>query len=182
MDILPYTEEHRIFRDSAKKFFEKEVVPFVDQWEEDGIVPRSIWKRMGEQGFLCMQVPEEYGGLGADFLYSAILMDELVRTNHFGLAAYLHSDIVVPYITAYASEDLKQKYLPACVSGDIITAVAMTEPNTGSDLAAIRTTAVDDGDHVVINGQKTFISNGILSDLVVLAVKDPRAENPHQGI
>jgi acyl-CoA dehydrogenase len=182
MEILNYTEEHRIFRDAAKKFFEKEVVPYVDEWEEAGIVPRSIWKKMGDQGYLCMQVPEEYGGLGVDFLYSAILMDELVRTNHFGLAAFLHSDIVVPYIVAYASEELKHKYLPGCVAGDIITAVAMTEPNTGSDLAAIRTSAVEDGDHMVINGQKTFISNGILCDLVVLAVRDPKVENPHKAI
>jgi acyl-CoA dehydrogenase len=182
MEILTYTEEHRIFRDSARKFFEKEVTPHVEEWEEAGIVSRAIWKKMGDQGFLCMQVPEEYGGLGVDFLYSVILMEELGHTNHFGLAAYLHSDIVVPYITAFASEEIKHKYLPGCISGDIITAVAMTEPNTGSDLAAIRTTAVDDGDHVVINGQKTFISNGILCDLVVLAVRDPKVENPHQAI
>lgn len=182
MEILPYTEEHRIFRDSLRRFFEKEVVPYVEEWEEAGIVPRSIWKKMGEQGFLCMQVPEEYGGLGADFLYSVILMEELTRTNHFGLAAYLHSDIVVPYISAYASEDLKHKYLPGCVSGDIVTAVAMTEPNAGSDLAAIRTTAVENGDHVVLNGQKTFISNGIISDLVVVAARDPSVEKPHRAI
>ena len=147
MDILSFTEEHRIFRDSVRKFFDKEVVPHIEEWEEAGIVPRDIWKRMGEQGFLCIQVPEEYGGLGGDFLYSAILMDELGRTNHFGLGAPIHSDIVVPYITSFASEELKQKYLPGCVSGDIITAIAMTEPNTGSDLASIRTTAVENGDH-----------------------------------
>jgi acyl-CoA dehydrogenase len=182
MEILTYTEEHRIFRGSAKKFFEKEVTPYVDEWEEAGIVPRSIWKKMGDHGFLCMQVPEEYGGLGVDFLYSVILMEELSHTNHFGLAAFLHSDIVVPYITSFASEELKHKYLPGCISGNIITAVAMTEPNTGSDLAAIRTSAVDDGDHVIVNGQKTFISNGILCDLVVLAVRDPKEENPHQAI
>lgn len=182
MEIITYTEEHRIFRDSARKFFEKEVTPHVEEWEEAGIVSRDAWKKMGDQGFLCMQVPEEYGGLGVDFLYSVILMEELGRTNHFGLAAYLHSDIVVPYIASFASEEIKHKYLPGCVSGDTITAVAMTEPNTGSDLAAIRTSAVDDGDHVVINGQKTFISNGILCDLVVLAVRDPKVENPHQAI
>jgi acyl-CoA dehydrogenase len=120
--------------------------------------------------------------MGADFLYSVILSEELVRTNHAGLAAALHSDVVVPYITAYASEELKQKYLPGCVSGDLITAVAMTEPNAGSDLAAMRTTAVEDGDDVVINGQKTFISNGIICDLIVLAARDPKEENPHQAI
>lgn len=182
MEIIHYTEEHRIFRESARKFLEKEVVPFIDAWEEAGIVPRSIWKKMGDNGFLCMDVPEEYGGLGADFLYSVILTEELVRTNHAGLAAPLHSNVVVPYITAFASEELKHRYLPGCVSGDIITAIAMTEPNAGSDLAGMRTTAVEDGDHVVINGQKTFISNGILCDLLVLAVRDPNEPNPYQAI
>jgi acyl-CoA dehydrogenase len=182
MEIINYSEEHRIFRDAVRKFFEKEVVPHVEEWEEAGIVPRTVWKKMGEQGFLCMDVSEKYGGMEADFLYSVILMEELARTNHFGLACFLHSDIVVPYITAYASEELKEKYLPGCISGDIITAVGMTEPNTGSDLASIRTTAVDDGDHVIINGQKTFISNGQNCDLLVLAVKDPAVETPHKAI
>lgn len=182
MEIIKYTEEHRIFRESLRRFFEKEVIPHVDEWEEAGIVPKSIWKRMGDQGFLCMQVPEQFGGMSADFLYSVIMMEELVRTRHSGLTAPLHSDVTVPYIVSYASEELKNKYLPGCVSGDIITAVAMTEPNTGSDLASIRTTAVEDGDHVVINGQKTFISNGINCDLVVLAVRDPKEENPYQAM
>jgi len=182
MEILPYTEEHRIFREALRKFFEKEVGPFVEEWEEAGSVPRSIWKKMGQQGYLCMQAPEEYGGLEGDFLYSVILMEELARTNHFGLAAYLHSDIVVPYILSFASEELKQRYVPGCISGDIVTAVAMTEPNAGSDLAGMRTTAVEDGDSVVLNGQKTFISNGIICDLVVLAAKDPSVEDPHRAV
>ncbi len=182
MEIIEYSEEHRIFRQAIRKFFEKEVVPYVDEWEEAGIVPRGIWRKMGQNGFLCMDVPEEYGGAGADFLYSVILSEELVRTNHTGLAAPLHSDIVVPYIASYASEELKRKYLPGCVSGEIITAIAMTEPNTGSDLAAIQTAAVEDGDHVIINGQKTFISNGINCDLLVLAVRDPSVENAYQAM
>lgn len=182
MEILNYTEEHKIFRQSLRRFLDKEVIPYVEEWEEAGIVPKSAWKKMGENGFLCMSVPEEYGGLGADFLYSVIVTEELARTNHSGLVAPLHSDVVVPYITSYASEELKHKYLPGCVSGDIITAVAMTEPNTGSDLAAIRTTAVEDGDFVVINGQKTFISNGINCDLLVLAVKDASVPDPHRSI
>lgn len=182
MEIINYTEEHKIFRQALRKFFEKEVIPHVEEWEEAGIVPRSIWKKMGDQGYLCMDVPEEYGGMGADFLYSLIMVEELVRTNHSGLAAPLHSDVVVPYITAFASEDVKHKYLPGCISGDFITAVGMTEPNAGSDLASMRTTAVEDGDDVIINGQKTFISNGILCDLIVLAARDPKEANPYQAI
>lgn len=182
MDIITYSEEHRIFREAVRKFCEKEVIPHADEWEEAGIVPKSVWQKMGKLGFLCMDVPEAYGGFGADFLYSVILIEELTRTGNTGLAAPLHSDIVVPYITSFASEELKQKYLPGCVSGDVITAIAMTEPNTGSDLSAIRTTAVADGDHVVLNGQKTFISNGINCDLLVLAAKDPTVENPYQAI
>ena len=182
MEILQYSEEHRIFRDMVRKFMEKEVTPYADEWEEAGIVPKSVWKKMGEQGFLCMDLPEEYGGVGGDFLYSVILVEELSRTNQTGLAAPLHSDIVVPYISSFASEELKKKYLPGCVTGEIITAVAMTEPNTGSDLAAIRTTAVADGDEVVINGQKTFISNGLNCDLVVVATRDPSVEDPYKGM
>jgi acyl-CoA dehydrogenase len=182
MEIIHYSEEHRIFRESVRKYLEKEVIPHVEEWEESGIVPRSAWKKLGDQGFLCMGVSEEYGGLGADFLYSVILTEEMMRTNHGGFCTFLHNDIVVPYITAYGSEELKKKYLPGCISGDIITAVAMTEPNTGSDLAAIKTTAVEDGDDVIINGQKTFISNGINSGLCIVAVKDPEIDNPYAAI
>jgi acyl-CoA dehydrogenase len=182
MDIIQYSDEHRIFRQMLRKFLEREVIPHVEEWEEAGIVPRSAWKKMGEQGFLCTAVPEEYGGAGGDFLYSVILSEEMVKTNHGGLAAPLHSDVVVPYIVTFGSEEHKKKYLPGCVSGDIITAIAMTEPNTGSDLAAIKTTAVEQGDQVVINGQKTFISNGINCDLLVLAARDPAVDNPHRAV
>ena len=182
MHILSYTDEHQIFRESVKRFVKNELTPHVDAWEKAGLVDRSFWLRMGEQGYLCMDVPEEYGGLGADFLYSVIVCEELMRGRAHGLMAPLHSDIVVPYITAFGSEEQKHKYLPGCVSGEIITAIAMTEPNTGSDLAAIKTTAVDDGDHVVINGAKTFISNGINCDLCIVAARDPDVEDPHQGL
>jgi len=182
MEILQYTDEHRMFRDALRRFLAREITPHIEEWEEAGIVPREAWKKMGEQGFLAMSVPEEYGGLGADFLYSVVVMEELMRTNFCGLAAPLHSDIIVPYIIAFASEEQKHKYLPGCVSGDIITAIAMTEPNTGSDLAAIKTTAVESGDEIVINGQKTFISNGINCDLLVLAARDPGEENPHAAV
>lgn len=182
MDIIQYTDEHRIFRQSLRKFLEKEITPHAEEWEEAGIVPREAWRKMGEQGFLCTAVAEEYGGAGGDFLYSVIVAEEMARTNFNGLAASLHSDIIVPYIVSFASEEQKKKYLPGCVSGDIITAVAMTEPNTGSDLAAIRTTAVEQGGEIVFNGQKTFISNGINCDLLVLAAKDPAVTNPHQAV
>ena len=182
MEILQYTDEHRMFRDALKRFLAREITPHIEEWEEAGIVPREAWKKMGGQGFLAMGVPEEYGGLGADFLYSVIVTEELVRTNHSGLAASLHSDIIVPYIVSFATEEQKRKYLPGCVSGDIITAIAMTEPNTGSDLAAIKTTAVESGDEIVLNGQRTFICFGINCDLLVLAARDPATENPHAAV
>jgi len=182
MEILQYTEEHRMFREALRRFLAKEVTPHVEQWEEDGIVPREVWKRMGEQGFLAMNVPEEYGGLGADFLYSVIVIEELIKTNHSGLTASVHTDIIVPYILSYATEEQKRKYLPGCISGDIITAIAMTEPNAGSDLAAMKTTAAEAGDGICINGQKTFITNGINCDLVVLAARDPATGNPHAAV
>jgi acyl-CoA dehydrogenase len=182
MDIIQYTDEHRIFRQTLRKYLEKEITPHAEEWEEAGIVPREAWKKIGEQGFLCTAVPEEYGGAGGDFLYSVIVAEEMARTNFSGLTAPLHSDIIVPYIVAFGSEAQKKKYLPGCVSGDIITAIAMTEPNTGSDLAAIRTTAVEKDGEIVFNGQKTFISNGINCDLLILAAKDPAVANPHQAV
>jgi acyl-CoA dehydrogenase len=182
MEILNYTEEHNIFRNSLQKFVDKEILPYIEEWEEAGIVPRSVWKKMGDSGFLCVNVPEEYGGVGGDLLFSVIVWEELMKSNCQGLAVALHSDVVVPYITSFGTEEQKKKYLPGCVSGDIITAIAMTEPNTGSDLAAIRTTAVEKGEEIILNGQKTFISNGILSDLVVVVARDPAVENPHNAI
>jgi len=182
VEILKYTPEHIEFRERLRLFFEKEVTPCADEWEREGMVPRSVWKRMGEEGFLCMGVPREYGGMGADFLYSVIVTEELAGTHQTGLAAPLHSDVVVPYISSFGSEYLKGKYLPGCVSGDFVTAIAMTEPDAGSDLASMRTTAEEDGGHVVINGQKTFISNGIHCDLLVLAARDPSEPDPYRAI
>ncbi len=180
--MIPYQEEHRIFRRTLQAFLQKEILPFVDAWEKDGIVPRSAWKKMGEHGFLCPDVPEAYGGAGADFLYTVIVVEEMTRTNHCGLSARLHSSVVVPYITAYATEEQKRHYLPRCVSGDCITAIAMSEPQAGSDLAAIRTTAVEEGDAFVLNGQKTFISNAINGDLFVVAARDPAEGDSHAAI
>ncbi len=182
MEILNYTEEHNLFRERLRGFLEKEVTPFADQWEKDGIVPKSAWKKMGQGGFLCMDVPVEYGGMGGDFLYAVIASEEMTKTWITGLATPLHSDIVVPYISAFGSEELKKKYLPGCVSGDIVTAVAMTEAGAGSDLASLATTAVEEGDEVVIDGSKTFISNGLNADLVVVAARDPEVENPYEAL
>ncbi len=182
MEILKYSAEHDSFRETLRKFLGKEVVPFADQWEQEGIVPREAWKKAGEQGFLCTSVPEKYGGAGADFLYSIIVIEEMIHTRQFGLLTPLHSDIIVPYITSYASEELKQKYLPGCISGDIITAVGMTEPGAGSDLTSISTTATRAGDEVIINGQKTFISCGINCDLVIVAAKDPDIDDPYNAL
>jgi len=182
MDILPYDEDHRIFRDSVRKFVEKELKPHVEEWEEQRLVPPEYWRKMGEQGFLCMDVPEEYGGFGVDFLYSVIVTEELVKAGCAGLSAPLHSDVVVPYLTAFGSEEQKHKYLPRCVTGEIISALAMTEPGTGSDLAAIRTTAVEDGDEIVLNGQKTFISSGVNCNLAIVAARNPEIEDPHAGL
>ncbi len=182
MEILNYTEEHNLFRERLRAFLEKEVTPFADQWEKDGIVPKSAWKKMGQGGFLCMDVPVEYGGMGGDFLYAVIASEEMTKTWITGLATPLHSDIVVPYISSFGSEELKKKYLPGCVSGDIVTAVAMTEAGAGSDLASLATTAVEEGDEVVIDGSKTFISNGLNADLVVVAARDPEVENPYEAL
>lgn len=171
-----FEEEHVLFRDMLIKFLENEVAPHHEQWEKQGQVDRSIWLKAGEQGFLCPQVPEEYGGVGVDFRYNAIVDEEIYRTGSTGLGWGLHSDIVVPYILDYGTEAQKQRYLPAMVTGEIITAIAMTEPGTGSDLQNIKTTAIKQGDHYVINGSKTFITNGQLADMVIVVAKtDPTA-------
>ena len=178
-----FTQEHNIFRESFRKFLGKEVVPYLEQWEHDGIVPKNIWRKMGENGYLCPWLEEEYGGSNAGYEYSVIINEELSYVGATGLLAGLHSDIVVPYLHSFGNEEQKKRWLPGCASGNIITAVAMTEPGTGSDLAAIRATAVRDGNEYIINGQKTFISNGINCDLVIVAVKtDTKAEPPFKGI
>ncbi|MCG6909282.1 MAG: acyl-CoA dehydrogenase family protein [Deltaproteobacteria bacterium] len=182
MNILNYTEDHHRFRKTLAEFLQKELVPQRDQWEEAHIVPKEAWKKMGAAGFLGTSVPEAYGGPGLDFLYSVIVSEELGKADLNGLAAGLHSDIVVPYIVSFGSEEQKKKYLPGCVSGDIVTAVAMTEPGAGSDVASIEMTAEHEGDEVVLNGSKTFISNGINCDLVIVAAKDPGVEDRHKAV
>ncbi|MEB2285051.1 MAG: acyl-CoA dehydrogenase [Polyangiaceae bacterium UTPRO1] len=181
MERRVFSREHELFREQFKKFCEREITPNVDRWEEQRIVDRDTWKRAGEQGYLCPMLDPKYGGSGVDFGYAAIINEEIVRAGSSGFTAGLHSDIVVPYIDSYGNEAQKERWLPGCAAGDTITAIAMTEPNTGSDLASIKTTAVRDGDSYVINGQKTFISNGILCDLVIVAAKtDP--ESRHGGV
>ncbi|MCP3923645.1 MAG: acyl-CoA dehydrogenase [Desulfobacterales bacterium] len=182
MEILEYTDEHKEFRNRLREFAIKEIIPLADEWEENHLIPKEIWQKMGKAGFLCTNVPSEYGGHGLDFLYSVIIIEELSRTNQSGLVVSLHSDIVVPYITSYGSEEIKKKYIPGTVTGDTITAVAMTEPDAGSDLVSMKTTAIHDGDSVVINGSKTFISNGINCGLVVVAACDPEEPDPYRSI
>ena len=182
MEILHYTQEHIRFRKRLQRFCKQEIIPHIDQWEKNGLVPREVWGKMGREGFLCTAISPEYGGLGGDFIFSVIVLEEMTRTNHYGLDAFLHSDIVVPYIDSFGSDEQKYKYLPGCVCGDIITAVAMTEPDAGSDLSAMATTAIEEDDVVIINGVKTFISNGVNCNLVVIAAKDPTVENPYRAI
>ena len=166
-----YTQEHQIFRDTFKKFVAREITPNVPQWEADRAVPRSLWSKMGEQGFLCPWLPEAYGGLGLGFEYSVIINEELIRGDGFGVGVPLHSDVVTPYIYSYGRPEIKERWLPGCATGEVITAVGFTEPNAGSDLAAIRTKGVRKGDSYAISGQKTFITNGAFADLIVVAVK-----------
>ncbi len=177
-----FSPEHEIFRQSVRAFFAREVVPHQERWAEQGMVDREVWRKAGAAGLLCPWVPESEGGPGGDLLHSLVIIEEQARVYESGLALSLHSDIVVPYLVSFAGEALRRRYLPGCVSGDIITAIAMTEPGTGSDLAAIATTARLDGDHYVLNGAKTFITNGILCDLCVVAARSESGDNPHQNL
>jgi len=169
-----FEHEHDMYRELCRKFYAENVVPFHEAWEEKGEVDRNLWKQAGDNGLLCVTMPEQYGGLGLDILYSAVNWEEQSYANVTGPGWFLHSEIVAPYILHYGTEEQKRKYLPPMCSGEIITAIAMTEPGAGSDLAGMRTTAVKDGDHYVINGSKTYITNGWLSDMVIVCAKtDP---------
>ncbi len=180
-----FREEHEIFRRSLRSFLEKEAKPNLDTWRKNRQIPRDIWRKMGEQGFIGYWLEEKYGGAGADFVYSVVLIEELHRSGAWGLAAGVgvHNDITMPYIDILGTEEQKMRWLPKCCTGEYIAAIGMTEPGAGSDLQAMRTTAVRDGDEYVINGQKTFITNGYYCDLIVLAVKtDPRAQPAYKGV
>ncbi|MEE2731517.1 MAG: acyl-CoA dehydrogenase family protein [Pseudomonadota bacterium] len=169
-----FEEEHKVFRENFRKFCEEEVKPHQEKWIEQGIVDRAIWEKAGENGFLAPAVDEEYGGLSLnDFRYSQIMIEELAYIGENGFALALHNDVIAPYISAYGNEEQKQRWLPGICSGEIILAIAMTEPDTGSDLQAIKSRLEDKGDHYILNGAKTYISNGIISDLVIVAAKAP---------
>jgi acyl-CoA dehydrogenase len=177
-----YTEDHEAFRDSVRSFIKAEVVPHIERWDEAGIIEKEIWPKAGAVGMLCPTVPEEYGGLGLDFGYNAII-DEEVAYGGTSLGFSLQSDIVVNYIVSYGSEEQKKHWLPKLVSGETITAIAMTEPGVGSDLQGIRTTAKKDGNHYVINGSKTYITNGQNADLILVCCKtDTDVEPAWKGV
>ena len=178
-----FDEEHELFRSQVRRFVEEEVAPRIPEWNEKGMSDRATWKRAGEEGFLGPNAPEAYGGAGADFLYSAIVMEEWAYARAHGMMVSLHSDIVMPYLLTWGSEAQKKKYAPGTISGDLLLGICMTEPGTGSDLAAVKTRAVRDGDSYVLNGAKTFISNGQIGDIfVVVAKTDSDADPPHKGI
>lgn len=179
-----YTEEHQMFRKALRKMLDKEAYPYFDQWEQKRDIPREFWLKLGEHGFLCPMISEQYGGLGLDFGYSAILTEELERVGA-GLASgiALHSDIVTPYIETYGTSEQKEKWLPKSVTGEYISAIAMTEPGAGSDLAGIQTVAKREGDFFIVNGEKTFITNGIHANYVIVVCKtDPQAIPAYKGI
>ncbi len=164
------SDEHQMVRQALIDFLKKEAIPYQHEWEKQQAAPKSFWRKMGEQGFLCMDMPEEYGGSGFDFSFNAMVLEETRRLGiDFGIA--VHSDIVAPYILRYGSEEQKQYYLPKMVSGEFVGCIGMTEPSVGSDLKALKTTAKDMDDHYLVNGSKTFITNGYVADFVCCAVR-----------
>ena len=182
MDRTIFTPEHDAFRSLCRDFFSREAAPHTERWEKEGIVDRQIWLEAGKHGLLGFDVPEEYGGAGiSDFRYNAILAEEIANTGTVGVGFTLQNDVVAPYLIKLTNDEQKARWLPGFASGEIITAIAMTEPGAGSDLQGVATTARRDGDHYVVNGSKTFITNGILSDLVIVVAKtDPSAG--HKGM
>ena len=165
------SEEHKMMQKMIQDFINNEIIDHLEAWEKNGMVSREIWERAGELGLLCLDMPEQYGGSGLDFSFSALFIEELAKEGISGPGFSLHSDIVAPYLLKYGTEAQKQKYLPIMATGKMITSLGMTEPNCGSDLQAIKTTAVDNGDYYLVNGQKTFITNGYMSDMSIVAVK-----------
>jgi len=178
-----FTEDHELFRQQFRRFAETEIAPKVAEWNARGMSDRETWRRAGAEGFLGANQPVEYGGAGADFLYDAIIMEEMADLRAHAMMISLHSDIIMPYLVTYGSEQQKRKYVPGAIRGEILLGLCMTEPGTGSDLANVQTRAIRRGDHYVLNGAKTFISNGQIGDLfIVVAKTDPDAQPPHKGI
>ncbi|WP_327005722.1 acyl-CoA dehydrogenase family protein [Dactylosporangium sp. NBC_01737] len=175
-----YEAEHEAFRELCKAFLAREAVPYNDEWDKAGIVDREVWRKAGAAGLLGMDVDEEHGGGGQkDFRFNAVLVEEIVAAGASGLGFGLHNDVVAPYLTDLATEEQRKRWLPGFCSGDIVTAIAMSEPGAGSDLAGVRTSAVRDGDEWVLNGQKTFITNGELADLVIVVAKTDASLGAH---
>jgi acyl-CoA dehydrogenase len=172
-----FAEQHLQFKDTVRRFLEKEVAPYHARWEEQGYVSRDVWTKAGEAGLLCTSMPQQYGGADADKRYAVAIIEEIARFGFTGLGFGLHSEIVAPYLLAYGTEAQRRKYLPAMARGEIVGAIAMSEPAAGSDLQGVRTTAVDAGDHFLLNGSKTFITNGWHADLVIVVAKT----NPSAG-
>ncbi len=166
-----FSEEQNFFRETAAKFIEKEILPNHSKWEKSGLVPKELWLKAGDIGLLCPNIPTEYGGIGGDFRFNVIIVEELARIGATGPGFAVHSDIVAPYLINYSSKTQKQNYLPKMVKGEIITAIAMTEPETGSDLQNIKTKAKISKDNIILNGSKTFITNGQNADLVLVVAK-----------
>ncbi len=166
-----FNEEHEMFRDTVRKFIDREIRPHHQQWEQDGIVPRELWLKAGAAGLLCCTVAEEYGGLGLDYLFDVVVFEEMAKSGYTGPGFLIHCDLVATYVKSFGTEEQKRQWLPKMVTGEAIGSLGMTEPHAGSDLKAIRTRAVRDGDDYVINGQKVFISNGQLCNVLVLATK-----------
>ena len=178
-----FSDEHELFRQQFRRFADKEIEPKIGRWNREGITDRETWRRMGEEGFLGPCLPEEYGGAGGDFLYDAIVMEELAWRRAHGLMTTVHSSICMPYVLTYGTEEQKRKYLPPGIRGELLMGICMTEPGTGSDLANVQTRAVRDGDHYVVNGAKTFISIGQLGGLFIVVVRtDPEARPAHAGL
>ena len=178
IDRTLFNTDHEAFRDSFRRFVEKEITPLHDSWEDQGYVDREVWRAAGANGFLCMTMPEEYGGAGADRLYSVAQMEEIARAGVSGIGFGLHSEIVAPYVLHYGTEAQKKHYLPLLATGEMVGAIAMSEPAAGSDLQGVKTTAIKsaDGSHYLLNGSKTFITNGWHADLVIVVAKtDPAA-------
>ena len=177
-----YQEEHNVFREAFQQFIAEEITPYLEEWEEARMVPRSVYEKMAENGFLCPWLPEEYGGSETDFIFSAIMTEELAKAGAVSVLSPLHSDINAPYIYHLGTEEQKAKWLPRCVSGETLLAIAATEPNAGSDVAGFQTRAEKDGDEYILNGSKTFISFGQTADLYIVVARTDKDAPPHKGL